>query len=98
MTQAVTVLANLRNLAIAEVRAATDALTGLPNTRAVQDTIKSLVAQASRDGLDLSAALLDLDHFKRINDAYGHSRGDEVLAAVAMVLRSSVRESDFVGR
>jgi diguanylate cyclase (GGDEF)-like protein len=98
VTQAAPVLANLRNLAIAEVRAATDALTGLPNTRAVQDTIKRMVAQASRTISPLSAALLDLDHLKRINDAYGHSRGDEVLAAVAMVLRSSVRESDFVGR
>jgi diguanylate cyclase (GGDEF)-like protein len=98
VTQAAPVLANLRNLAIAEVRAATDALTGLPNTRAVQDTIKRMVAQTSRTVSPLSAALLDLDHFKRINDAYGHSRGDEVLAAVAMVLRSSVRESDFVGR
>jgi diguanylate cyclase (GGDEF)-like protein len=98
VTQAAPVLANLRNLAIAEVRAATDALTGLPNNRAVQDTIKRMVAQASRQVSPLSAALLDLDHFKHINDAYGHSRGDEVLAAVATVLRSSVRDSDFVGR
>ena len=98
VTQAAPVLANLRNLAIAEIRAATDALTGLPNNRAVQDTIKRMVAQASRSVSPLSAALLDLDHFKRINDAYGHSRGDEVLAAVATVLRSSLRESDFVGR
>jgi diguanylate cyclase (GGDEF)-like protein len=74
------------------------ALTGLPNNRAVQDTIKRMVAQAGRNLSPLSAALLDLDHFKRINDAYGHSRGDEVLAAVATVLRSSLRESDFVGR
>jgi diguanylate cyclase (GGDEF)-like protein len=96
--QAAPVLANLRNLAIAEVRAATDALTGLPNNRAVQDTIRRMVAQASRSVMPLSAALLDLDHFKRINDVYGHSRGDEVLAAVATGLRSSVRESDFVGR
>jgi diguanylate cyclase (GGDEF)-like protein len=98
VTQAAPVLANLRNLAIAEIRAATDALTGLPNNRAVQDTIKRMVAQASRTVAPLSAALLDLDHFKQINDAYGHSRGDEVLAAVATVLRSSVRDSDFVGR
>jgi diguanylate cyclase (GGDEF)-like protein len=98
VTQAAPVLANLRNLAIAEIRAATDALTGLPNNRAIQDTIKRMVAQASRSVSPLSAALLDLDHFKRINDAYGHSRGDEVLAAVATVLRSSLRESDFVGR
>jgi diguanylate cyclase (GGDEF)-like protein len=98
VTQAAPVLANLRNLAIAEIRAATDALTGLPNNRAVQDTIKRMVAQASRSVAPLSAALLDLDHFKRVNDAYGHSRGDEVLAAVATVLRSSLRESDFVGR
>jgi diguanylate cyclase (GGDEF)-like protein len=46
----------------------------------------------------LSAVLLDLDHFKRVNDTHGHSRGDEVLAAVAATLRSSLRESDFVGR
>ena len=73
VTQAAPVLANLRNLAIAEIRAATDALTGLPNNRAVQDTIKRMVAQAGRNLSPLSAALLDLDHFKRINDAYGHS-------------------------
>jgi diguanylate cyclase (GGDEF)-like protein len=98
VAQAAPVLANLRNLAIAEIRAATDALTGLPNNRAVQDTIRRMVAQASRSVMHLSAVLLDLDHFKRINDTYGHSRGDEVLASVAAVMRSSLRESDFVGR
>jgi diguanylate cyclase (GGDEF)-like protein len=96
--QAAPVLANLRNLAIAEIRAATDVLTGLPNNRSVQDTLRRMVAQASRTVLPLSAALLDLDHFKHVNDAHGHSRGDEVLAAVATTLRSSLRESDFVGR
>jgi diguanylate cyclase (GGDEF)-like protein len=98
VSQAAPVLANLRNLAIAEIRAATDALTGLPNNRAVQDTLRRMVAHAGRAVSPLSAALLDLDHFKRINDTLGHGRGDEVLAAVAATLRSSLRDSDFVGR
>jgi diguanylate cyclase (GGDEF)-like protein len=98
VTQAAPVLANLRNLAIAQVRAATDSLSGLPNARAVQDTLKLLVAQASRLVYPLSAVLLDLDHFKQINDTFGHVRGDEVLAAVGVALQSTVRESDFVGR
>ncbi|HEU4831094.1 MAG TPA: diguanylate cyclase [Actinomycetota bacterium] len=98
VTQAAPVLANLRNLAIAQFRAATDSLTGLPNARAVQDTLKLLVAQASRMLWPLGAVLLDLDHFKDINDTFGHGIGDEVLAAVGVALQSTVRESDFVGR
>ncbi len=98
VSQAAPVLANLRNLAIAELRASTDALTGLPNTRSVRATLKRMVAQANRSGLPLAALLLDLDHFKQINDTYGHGRGDEVLAAASEAMRSAVRESDFVGR
>jgi diguanylate cyclase (GGDEF)-like protein len=96
--QAAPVLANLRNLAIAQLRASTDALTGLPNQRAVQDTLKRMVAQATRTISPLAALLLDLDHFKQVNDLYGHDRGDEVLAAVGVALRNVVRDSDFVGR
>jgi diguanylate cyclase (GGDEF)-like protein len=98
VAQAAPVLGNLRNLAIAELRAATDRLTGLPNQRAVQDTLKRMVAQASRTITPLTAILVDLDHFKQINDLYGHDRGDEVLAAAGVALRNAVRESDFVGR
>jgi diguanylate cyclase (GGDEF)-like protein len=98
VAQAAPVIANLRTLAIAELRAATDALTGLPNNRAVQDTIKRMVAQAARSGAPLTVALLDLDHFKEINDTHGHGPGDEVLAAVAATLRASIREGDFAGR
>jgi diguanylate cyclase (GGDEF)-like protein len=91
-------LANLRNLAIAETRAATDALTGLPNKRSVDDTLKRMLAEASRTVSPLSLVMLDLDHFKQINDRYGHERGNEVLAALGVLLRNAVRASDFVGR
>jgi diguanylate cyclase (GGDEF)-like protein len=98
VVQAAPVLANLRNLAIAERRAETDALTGLPNNRNVTDTVRRMVAHASRSVTPLTALALDLDHFKQINDTYGHGSGDEVLAAVGSTLKSSCRESDFVGR
>jgi diguanylate cyclase (GGDEF)-like protein len=98
VSQAAPVLANLRNLALAEFRAATDGLTGLPNKRAVIDTVKRMAAYASRSVTPLSAIALDLDHFKQINDTYGHDRGDDVLAAVGAVLSHAVRASDFVGR
>ncbi|MCW2529593.1 MAG: Diguanylate cyclase protein [Pseudonocardiales bacterium] len=96
--QAAPVLANLRNLAIAELRAATDSLTGLPNKRAVGDTLKRMLGQASRTLTPLSLLLLDLDHFKEINDRYGHPVGDQVLANVGAALRSALRDSDFAGR
>jgi diguanylate cyclase (GGDEF)-like protein len=98
VAQAAPVLGNLRNLALAQLRAATDPLTGLPNQRAVQDTLKRMVAQASRTISPLAAVIVDLDHFKMINDIYGHDRGDEVLAAVGVAFRNVIRESDFVGR
>jgi len=96
--QAAPALANLRNLAIAETRAATDSLTGLPNRRAFQDTIKRMLAQADRTVAPLSVLTIDLDGFKGVNDAYGHEHGDAVLAGVGDVLGSAVRASDFVAR
>jgi diguanylate cyclase (GGDEF)-like protein len=98
VSQAGPVIANLRNLAIAELRAATDALTGLANNRAVGDTLNRMAAQAGRSKTPLSAIMFDLDHFKRVNDVHGHAKGDEVLATVAAVVQSAVRESDFLGR
>jgi diguanylate cyclase (GGDEF)-like protein len=92
------VLANQRNLAIAEHRALTDALTGLPNQRASHDIVLRMVAQAGRSLNPLAAVLLDLDHFKQINDVYGHDKGDEVLASVGATLTAGLRASDFAGR
>ena len=98
VAEAAPVVANLRNLAIAELRAATDGLTGLPNQRSVHDTLKRMVAQAGRTLEPLALVLFDLDHFKQINDTFGHGRGDDVLAAVGDIADHGVRDSDFVGR
>jgi diguanylate cyclase (GGDEF)-like protein len=98
VAQAAPVIANLRNLALAERRAATDALTGLPNRRALRDALTHMTAQARRSGLPLTAIALDLDRFKDINDRFGHDMGDTVLAHVGALLTASVRLGDVVGR
>jgi diguanylate cyclase (GGDEF)-like protein len=98
VSQAAPVLANLRNLAIAEHRAATDPLTKLPNARSVQEALIRMVAQAQRAHTPLSAVVIDLDHFKALNDRHGHQVGDEVLEVFGATLRRGVRASDFAGR
>jgi diguanylate cyclase (GGDEF)-like protein len=98
VSQAAPVVGNLRAVAMAETRAATDALTGLPNRRAVADTLKRMSAQAQRTGHPLAALALDLDYFKDVNDRFGHDKGDEVLATVAQTMAATIRESDFAGR
>lgn len=98
VAQAAPVLANLKTIAIAENRASTDALTGLPNRRAMSDTVKRMAAHAGRTAEPLAAIAFDLDHFKTINDRYGHETGDAALSAVGECLRASLRESDFAAR
>jgi diguanylate cyclase (GGDEF)-like protein len=79
-------------------QAATDGLTGLLNHRGSQERLRLEVERATGAGSALSVVVLDLDHFKLINDSYGHAEGDRVLAAAAAKLRASVREADAVGR
>jgi diguanylate cyclase (GGDEF)-like protein len=98
VAQAAPILANQRTLAIAERRAASDALTGLPNRRAADEVFKRMAAQATRGARPLTAILLDLDHFKQVNDQHGHESGDRALALVGSIITSTIRASDFAAR
>jgi diguanylate cyclase (GGDEF)-like protein len=95
----VAMLASFRKLkAVADFNAAYDALTGLPNRRSTYDALASMVARAQRGRTQLTVVMVDLDHFKRINDTYGHAAGDEVLRAVAATMRATLRDTDIIGR
>jgi PleD family two-component response regulator len=76
--------------------ARTDPKTGLLNATAWQREADTEVARAQRTGSPLALLLVDVDHFKRVNDSHGHLIGDEVLRALATELRQQVRESDVV--
>ncbi len=79
-------------------QAETDPLTGLANHRAFQERLRGEVARAQRHGRTLSLALLDLDHFKNLNDWYGHQEGDRALVEVAHRLREAARSGDLIAR
>lgn len=78
--------------------AMTDPLTGLFNRHSLDTLGGKITAAANRHDLSLSVIVIDLDHFKTINDQHGHLAGDQVLAAVADLLRKSCREEDFAVR
>lgn len=78
--------------------ATTDSLTGLRNRRYFMDQAESAINQAKRNGLPLSLILLDIDHFKNINDTYGHAAGDQALLFLADSLTSILRATDTIGR
>ncbi|WP_077036469.1 GGDEF domain-containing protein [Pelomonas sp. KK5] len=75
-----------------------DMLTGLSNRRAISEELAHAVARAQRQGALLSLLLIDIDHFKRVNDEYGHPAGDAVLQSVAHTLAERLRAQDQIGR
>ncbi len=79
-------------------KALIDPLTGLPNRAAWSERLEQAVAQRQADGSELLLAMLDLDHFKSINDSYGHLAGDKVLKIIANELRKRLRPMDFMAR
>ena len=81
-----------------EQLATRDSLTGLVNRRRMQQLVEQECLRHQRSGTPLTVALLDLDHFKRVNDTHGHGVGDEVLTSTARVLVERLRGTDLIGR
>ncbi len=75
-----------------------DRLTGLANRRALDDELELAVARAQRNASTLAVCMIDLDHFKPINDLHGHEAGDRVLQVISRRLRDSLRRTDYVAR
>lgn len=80
------------------VESQTDSLTGAANRKCFDQTLVKEVAEARRQSQPLSLCMVDVDHFKKFNDAYGHPAGDSVLRFVASMFRHSVRDYDLVAR
>ena len=87
-----------QTLSEAQQNATTDGLTGLCNRKGFDSRLRRAVARARADGQALSVALLDIDHFKRINDTYGHPTGDLVLRLVGRVIADNVKGRDTAAR
>ena len=91
-------LATTKELRRAEDRARVDELTGLPNRRGARDGLLRMLAHSSRFSQPLAVGLMDIDHFKAINDTLGHTAGDEALEHIGGLLTASLRAGDLVGR
>jgi diguanylate cyclase (GGDEF)-like protein len=91
-------LENARLHRIVERQALVDGLTGLANRRHTEQALATEVARVARTQSQMALVLLDIDHFKRVNDRHGHPAGDTVLREMARILDSSVREIDTAGR
>ncbi|HEY0000840.1 MAG TPA: GGDEF domain-containing protein, partial [Actinoplanes sp.] len=89
---------NARLFAQVNEHARTDALTGIANRRHFFDAARGAIEAARRDGTPLAAVMLDIDHFKKINDEYGHQAGDEVIREVVRRLSVTCRTGDLLAR
>jgi len=96
------ILADLAQFVVSELElrtlAMTDALTGALSRRAFREEAARAIGLARRHGTDLSVMMIDLDHFKRVNDTYGHRFGDRLLVEVISTLKANARHSDIIGR
>ncbi len=98
ITQASLTLENARHYLQAKELAATDPITDLPNHRTLKERLDAELERTRRGNGTITALMLDLDHFKDFNDAFGHAAGDEALREIAEILRSCLRPRDFAAR
>ena len=91
-------MSDIRKIAILQYESITDSLTGLKNRRYFDQRLYEEIAHSRRYRLPLSLLLIDVDHFKVVNDTYGHQIGDEVLKNLSKVILEMVRDSDIVAR
>lgn len=99
LDQARSRIANMKDrLDVAKLEAYTDPLTGVGNRRSFDSFIEAEVRRSHAEHTPLCLIMADIDHFKRVNDTFGHQAGDDVLEQVASVLKSNVRPTDFVAR
>jgi diguanylate cyclase (GGDEF)-like protein len=89
---------NLKLLSRLRAEARVDKLTNVLNRRGFDERVQSELAQAQRESSPVAAVAFDIDHFKRVNDEWGHEAGDQVLARLGAVLRSETRDADVVAR
>jgi diguanylate cyclase len=87
-----------KNLDVVKKEALTDGLTGLANRKAFDKQVRDWVEEASASGTDLCILMMDIDHFKKFNDNYGHQTGDQVLRLVARTLTDGIKGRDFASR
>ena len=93
-----TACVNARTMGELARMAHSDSLTGLPNRRAFFEHLENEIKRALRFGDDLALAMIDLDHFKQVNDRFGHAKGDDALCHIGMRLRSVVRRGEILAR
>jgi diguanylate cyclase (GGDEF)-like protein len=91
-------LENVTHLAEVHERSTRDGLTGLPNRRVFDERLQHYLCGSDRYGQAVSLILIDIDHFKAVNDGYGHDAGDAVLVAVARAAAQGVRNIDLCAR
>ncbi len=97
-SQTALALERVKLIAFLERLSLTDPLTGVANRRHLEWRLSEEVARSSRYQYPLSALMLDIDHFKQVNDTYGHQVGDEVLKQLAQRLQQTLRRTDFIAR